>query len=176
MRLDQLPTRTLDGAVQAVIELPQGTRNKLKYEPETGSFRVTQSLPAGSNFPFDFGFVPSTRCADGDPLDILVLMDAPAFPGTVVDVRVLGVIEAEQTEDGETIRNDRLIAIADGSTERGDPHRLSDLPKSLLDQVEAFFVSYNELRGREFRALRRRGPSTARRLLEDARKGAERSG
>ncbi len=174
MRLDLLPPHNADGGVQAVVESPQGTRNKLKYEPETGSFRVSQSLPAGSNFPFDFGFIPSTRCDDGDPLDILILMDAPAFPGTIVDVRLLGVIEAEQTEGGKAIRNDRLIAMAEGSTERGDPRRLRDLPSSLLDQIESFFVSYNELKGREFHALGRRGPATARRLLEQARMLADR--
>lgn len=170
-RLSRLPAFDADDRLQAVIESPQGTRNKLKYEPASRTFVVTESLPAGSNFPFDFGFIPSTRGPDGDPLDILVLMDAPAFPGCIVKVRLLGVIEAEQAEQGaEPYRNDRLVAMAEGSTERGDPRRLSDLEPHLVEQIEAFFESYNALRKTSFRVIARKGPPTARRLVEAGRK------
>ena len=94
-----------------VIETPKGSANKLAYEPRYGTFVLKGVLPAGAVFPFDFGFVPSTRGEDGDPLDILVQMDAPAFPGCIVPSRVIGVIEAEQTEVGQTERNDRLLAV-----------------------------------------------------------------
>ena len=63
-------------------------------------------------FPFDFGFIPSTLGRDGDPLDVLVLMDEPAHVGCLVDVRIIGVIEAKQTQDGKTESNDRLLAVA----------------------------------------------------------------
>jgi inorganic pyrophosphatase len=93
-----LPPRDQKGRWRAVIESPQGSRNKLKFDRELGAFRVTESLPAGMSFPFDFGFIPGTRGGDGDPIDVLILMDAPAYPGTVVGVRLLGVIQAEQEE------------------------------------------------------------------------------
>ncbi len=89
-----------------VIETPKGSRNKFDYDPELGLFRLGGVLPLGAVFPFDFGFVPSTLGGDGDPLDVLTLMDEPAFTGCLVTVRLLGVIEAEQSEGGETTRND----------------------------------------------------------------------
>jgi inorganic pyrophosphatase len=123
------------------------------------------------SMPFDFGFFPGTRASDGDPLDVLVLMDGPAYPGVVAAVRLLGVIEAEQSEDGgEPYRNDRLIAVAEGSTERGELRRLSDLDDSLLTQIETFFETYDRLTGKSFRRIARRGARVARRLLDEAMK------
>jgi inorganic pyrophosphatase len=164
--LDVLPAADGHGRIQAVVESPQGTRNKLKFDAERGTFRVSHVLPAGMSFPFDFGFIPGTRAPDGDPLDVLILMDAPAFPGCLVKVSLLGVVEAEQREHGKTVRNDRLIALAKGSTERGDPKRLRDLQPSLLDEIEAFFVEYNRLRDRTFTPLGRKGRRSARKVLE----------
>src|SRR5215212_5641394 len=95
------------GDVHAVVEAVKGSRNKFKFDEQRGLFIHDSVLPAGATFPFDFGFVPSTRADDGDPLDVLILMDEPAFVGAVVPCRLVGVIEAEQTEkDGETVRND----------------------------------------------------------------------
>src|SRR3982751_4713007 len=100
-------------SLMVVIETPKGSPNKLAFEPRYGTFVLKGVLPAGAVFPFDFGFVPSTVGGDGDPLDVLVLMDEPAFVGCLVRVRLIGVVEAEQTErDGDVERNDRLIAVA----------------------------------------------------------------
>src|SRR5205809_751086 len=95
----------------AIIETPKGSRNKFAYDPETGLFKLGGLLPEGMQFPFDFGFVPSTLGEDGDPLDVLVLMDAPAHVGCQVDTRIVGVIAAKQTERGKTTRNDRPLAV-----------------------------------------------------------------
>src|SRR5690349_20977338 len=127
-----------------IIETPKGCRNKFDYDPDSNLFMLGGLLPEGMMFPFDFGFVPSTQGADGDPLDVMVLMDAPAHVGCLMDVRIIGVIEAEQTEDGETEKNDRLLAVAVHSYDHQDLHSMSDISKTLLDQVEAFFVSYNK--------------------------------
>lgn len=97
------------GCVLVVIETPKGSPNKLAFEPRFGTFVLKGVLPAGAVFPFDFGFVPSTRAEDGDPVDVLVLMDAPVFPGCVVPSRLVGAIEAEQTEGGKAERNDRVL-------------------------------------------------------------------
>ena len=86
-----------------VIETPKGSPNKLAFEPRYGTFVLKGVLPAGAVFPFDFGFVPSTRAEDGDPLDVLVLMDAPVFPGCIVPSRLVGVIGSRadrRREDG----------------------------------------------------------------------------
>src|SRR6202035_6130546 len=97
---------------KAIIETPKNRRNKFDYDPESDLFKLGGVLPEGLAFPFDFGFIPSTLGGDGDPLDIMVLMDEPAHVGCLLDVRIIGVIEATQTEDGETETNDRLLGVA----------------------------------------------------------------
>src|SRR3954469_11420978 len=137
-------------SLMVVIETPKGSPNKLAFEPRYGTFVLKTVLPAGAVFSFHFGFVPSTRAEDGDPLDVLVLMDAPVFPGCIVPSRLIGVIEAEQTEEGTTERNDRLLAVAANSAAHRSIHKLSDLSPDLIDQIEHFFVSYNEMKGKRF--------------------------
>jgi inorganic pyrophosphatase len=166
--LDRISPTNAEGEWRAVIETPQGSRNKLKYEPTEEAFAVSSSLPAGMAFPFDFGFIPRTRAEDGDPLDVLVLMDAPAYPGCIVEIRLLGVLEVDQTKDGTTVRNDRLIAIAKGATERGDLDELSDMAPALMTQIESFFSTYSELDGKAFKARDRRGPRRAETLARKA--------
>jgi inorganic pyrophosphatase len=120
-------------------------------------------------FPFDFGFIPSTRSEDGDPLDVLILLDAPAYPGCLVEIELLGVLEAEEKErSGRPVRNDRLIAVAKDSTERGDLKRLKDLAPNLMRQIEAFFVTYNGLEGKTFKPRGLRGPKRAKGLIQKA--------
>jgi inorganic pyrophosphatase len=113
--------------VQVVIETPRGGPNKYKFEPKIGSFKLKKVLPAGMVFPYDFGFIPSTCAPDGDPLDVLLLMNEEAFPGCVVESRLVGVIEAEQVEDGEVSRNDRLIAVARESHTHSNLSEINDL-------------------------------------------------
>jgi inorganic pyrophosphatase len=99
------------------------------------------------------------RADDGDPLDVLVLMDAPVFPGCIVPSRLIGVIEAEQTEGEETERNDRLLAVAANSAAHRSIRQLSDLSQDLVAQIEHFFVSYNEMKGKRFEVKGRAGVS-----------------
>jgi inorganic pyrophosphatase len=153
-----------------VIETPKGSPNKLAFERRYGTFVLKGVLPAGAVFPFDFGFVPSTRADDGDPLDVLVLMDSPVFPGCIVPSRLIGVIEAEQTEDGTTERNDRLLAVASNSATHRSIRELSDLSHDLVAQIEHFFVSYNEMKGKRFDVKGRAGSKKAHRLVTAAMK------
>lgn len=176
-----------DATLLAVIEAAQGSANKLKLDPRLGALRLHAVMPAGVVFPWDFGFLPSTRGDDGDPLDVLVLMDEAVAPGTVVSCRLLGVIEADQRDapEGEDDdeapareRNDRLVAVATPSHRHGHCRCLSDLPSTLVDQIERFFVFYNAQRGVEFRTLGRGDPEKARRLVDEgaARFGDRRRG
>src|SRR3954463_10845866 len=108
MRLDKIkPRKKGDRTVRVVIETSRGCRNKYSYEPEEEVFVLKKTLPEGHVFPFDFGFVPRTKGEDGDPVDVLMLMDAPTFPGCVVNCRIIGCLEAKQQEEGKWIRNDR---------------------------------------------------------------------
>ncbi len=111
---------------------------------------------------------------DGDPLDILLLMDEPAFVGCLVPARLLGVIEAEQTEQGNTARNDRLIAVAANSRVHQEFQSLDDVNQQLLEEIEHFFVSYNDAKGKKFKSLGRFGAERARQLIEKSAAGADR--
>ena len=154
----------------AVIEAARGSANKLKFDPALGVFRLHGVLPAGMVYPWDFGFLPATKGEDGDPLDVLVLMDEAVPVGHVVSARLLGVIEAEQAEDDRRVRNDRLVAVAIPSHRHAHCRVLDDLPAGLLDQIEGFFVAFNAQRGQEFRPLGRRGPDVARRRVDEGAK------
>src|ERR1700749_540488 len=104
-----------DELVNVVVETPRASRNKFAYDDKLGVIRLKKVLPAGMEFPYDFGFVPSTKADDGDPIDVLVLMDEPAFAGCVLTCRMIGVIEGEQRDGKKKVRNDRIIAIEIGA-------------------------------------------------------------
>src|SRR5579875_2711567 len=153
---------------RAVVETPKGRRNKFDYDPDLESFTLGGLLPEGLSFPFDFGFIPSTIAADGDPLDIMILMDEPAHVGCVLTVRLIGMIEAEQKDDRKTTENDRLIGVAVHSYSHANIQSVSEVNKSLLEQVEEFFISYNKSRGKKFSVKGLHGPSKAIKRLEQA--------
>lgn len=154
--LSRLPTFGEEDAVHVVVETPKGSPNKYAYSEAFGTFQFKMVLPEGTSFPYDFGMIPSTKGADGDPLDILVVMDAPVFPGCLLEARLVGVIEAEQRErDGTWERNDRLIGVAVKARTHAHVHTLADLRPGMLDEVEAFFGHYNQLAGKDFKVLRR---------------------
>ena len=90
------------GNLNVVIDTPKGSRNKYGFDFDIDAYKLKSVLPHGTVFPFDFGSIPNTVAEDGDPLDVLVLMDEPVFIGCLVETRLLGVIEAEQTEEGKT--------------------------------------------------------------------------
>ncbi len=137
--------------IHAIVETPKGSRNKFDFDPQTGLFELGSAMPAGVEFPFEFGFIPVTLGEDGDPLDLLILMDAPTFVGCKVKARLIGVIEAKQKEKGKTAeRNDRLIAVAVESRRHQNVRSLNELPEELLREIEQFFVSDNPLKDKEF--------------------------
>ena len=154
------------GNLNVVIDTPKGCRNKYAFDFEINAYKLKTVLPHGMVFPFDFGSIPGTIAADGDPLDVLVLMDEPAFVGCLIQARLLGVIEAEQTEAGKTERNDRLIAVASESHIHPSLKSLKKLDSKLIAEIEHFFVSYNDARGKKFKPTHRKGPPAAKRLVK----------
>ena len=156
-----------DGNTFAVIEAVRGTRSKYKFDPDHGLFIHDKSLPADLAYPLDFGFVPGTEAEDGDPVDILVLMDEPAFVGAVVPCRIVAAIEAEQVDEEtpEPIRNGRILAVACESLDFGHIADLGDFPDGLVESIEAFFVTTSALRGGTFRPLRRIQRAAAKHLI-----------
>lgn len=153
---------------RVVIETPKGSRNKFAFDPDEHIFELKKVLPAGMAFPYDFGFVPSTEADDGDPIDVLVLMDEPAFPGCLLRCRVIGVIEGEQSTKEEKERNDRIIAVEQAAHRFSEIRKIDDLGKQFVEELEEFFVNYHKLSGEQFRVLNVKGPDQARKLIKEA--------
>jgi inorganic pyrophosphatase len=152
--------------LRVIVETPKGSRNKYAYDESLRIFALKKVLPAGMAFPYDFGFVPSTKAEDGDPTDVLVLMDEPAFPGCLLKCRVIGIIEGEQSSKKEKERNDRVIAIEQANHSYAHVDHIDDLGKTFIHELEEFFVDYHKLSNDEYRILDIRGPGEARRRIK----------
>lgn len=166
----KIATFDKEGSLRVVVETPRGSRNKYSYDPEEQIFVLKKVLPAGMSFPYDFGFIPGTKAEDGDPVDVLVLMDEPAFPGCVLTARLIGAIEAEEVEGGKKQRNDRLIAVSNTSHSYANVKNVQGLGERLLKDLEKFFKTYQELEGKEFHLLGWVEETTAMELVKRGRK------
>jgi inorganic pyrophosphatase len=164
------PFKSKNADLTDIIETPKGSRNKYAYSPEEGIVELRKVLPAGMAFPYDFDFVPSTLAGDGDPLDVLVLMDEPAFPGCKLTCRMVGVIEGEQGAKKKRERNDRIVAVESGNHSYAHLKRIDDLGKSFEREIEEFFVNYHHLTGTEYHILALKRPAAASRCVKEARK------
>ncbi|HEY2467334.1 MAG TPA: inorganic diphosphatase [Terracidiphilus sp.] len=164
------PINKKDGLLQVIIETPAGSRNKFSFDPNQRIFSLKKVLPAGMVFPYDFGFLPQTLAPDGDPIDVLLLMDEPAVPGCAVRARLIGVIEGEQLDGKDKIRNDRLVAVAEANHMYANVRKLKDLPGKWLQELQDFFVNYHNLEGKKYRLLGCKGADAALRLIKEAQK------
>lgn len=156
--------------IQVIVETPKGSRNKYAFDPKQKIFTLKTVLPAGMAFPYDFGFLPSTKGGDGDPLDVLVLMDEPAFPGCLLKCRLIGVLEGEQESKKKKERNDRLIAIEHGNHAWANVKTLDDLGGHFCKELEEFFVDYHKLSDETYRILGAKGTKAARKLIKSGMK------
>jgi inorganic pyrophosphatase len=154
--------------LQVVIETPKGSRNKFAFNADEHVFELKKVLPAGMAFPYDFGFVPSTKADDGDPIDVLVLMDEPAFAGCVLKCRVIGVIQGEQGDGKKKLRNDRIVAVEKDAHSWADIKVIDDLGKQFVAELEAFFVDYHKLSGEHYQIVGPKGPNRARKSVKAA--------
>ena len=161
-----------DGILQVIIETPKGSRNKFAFDEKQSIFVVKKVLPAGMTFPYDFGFLPRTLAPDGDPIDVLLLMDAPAFPGIDVRARLIGGMQGEQLEGKKKPSNDRLLAVAEMNHEYAEIKKLSDLPKQFLRELEEFFVNYHRLEGKQYKLLGCKEADVAMRTIKQAQRAA----
>jgi len=171
--------KPLDGhdekSIKVVIETPARSRNKYAFDPDDRTFTLKKVLPAGMTFPYEFGFVPSTKADDGDPVDVLVLMDEPGYPGCVVKCRLIGVIEGEQVQGKKKERNDRLVAVEVQNHEWANVRHIDDLGKTFIKELEDFFVNYHQLSGKQYRVLDVKGPTKAHKCVKQGMKAAGKS-
>lgn len=153
--------------LNVIVETPHGYRNKFKWDEKLEVFKIDRVLPDGALFPFDYGFLPGTLADDGDPLDVIALLDVPAAVGVLVPSRPIGIVAAEQTEAGQTSRNDRIVAVAAYSRTFADLMELDQLSASQLSDFEQFFVNYHRLLGNQFRLLGRHGREFAEAMIRE---------
>ena len=162
------PFKGDDGVVHVIIETEKGSRNKLSFDEDLNVFRLKKVLPEGMSFPYDFGFIPSTRAEDGDPLDVLVLMDESGCTGALIECRIIGAICGEQSQNDKKIRNDRLLGVAVPSHSHSDLKHIDDLNSDLLREIDNFFVNYHQQYGAKFKVIGHCGPKDALKMVKAA--------
>jgi len=161
-----------DESIRVVIETPKGSRNKYAFDSDDKVFVLKKVLPVGMEFPYDFGFVPSTKADDGDPVDVLVLMDEPAFAGCVLKCRTIGIIEGEQGDRKKKERNDRVVAVENDNHSWADIKHIDDLGRQCRQELEEFFVNYHKLSGEHYRVIGVKGPAAARKYITKGQRAA----
>jgi len=157
MNLELLPSFAGHDIFHVVIESPRGSTLKLKYCAEWEAMGISRPLPAGLVFPFESGFVPSTRNADGDPLDVFVVWDVCSFPGVVLSCRALGVLKVEQNavnfDASRRIRNDRVIALPIETRREVEWQALEDIPARVRQEWIQFTIASGALDGKDAAAI-----------------------
>jgi inorganic pyrophosphatase len=127
--------------IDVVVEIPRGSRNKYEFDHEKGVIRLDRRLFTATAYPADYGFVPDTLAEDGDPLDVLVLLDDPTFPGCWVTVRPVGVLWMEDDKG----RDAKILCVEPNEPRNRDIHDLDDVRPELLAEIKHFFDVYKEL-------------------------------
>ena len=168
--LHQLKTWRTDGNVNTVVEAPRGCGAKITYNPELDVFEYGKALPLGTTYPYCWGFVPGTKAEDGDPLDVLVLTDAPSYPGVVIAARLIGVLILD--ERGK--KNKRASATTAWWRSRrmrpGSPTacKRSTIPEEAPAEIEEFFLDTTLFTHKDARCLGWKGPKAAEKLVRKA--------
>jgi inorganic pyrophosphatase len=170
MNFINLPPFAEDGDVYVVVETPRGSRAKFAYDQKLETFILSKSLLTGLTNPHDWGFVPSTKADDGDPLDIMVIHDAATFPGIVLTCRIIGVLQIEQKSKGKAERNDRLFAVPRRSHSEQSLRDVRELSKPIQQELEKFFIATGELEDKRLEIIGWKGPKIAMKAIRDGAK------
>jgi inorganic pyrophosphatase len=171
-----LPPFTEGGDVHVVVETPRGSRAKFAYDPKLDSFTLSKSLLTGLTYPHDWGFVPSTKADDGDPLDIMVIHDAATFPGIVLTCRIIGILQIEQKSKRKAERNDRLFAVPRQSHSEQAVRDVRDLSKPIQQELEKFFIATDELEDKKLEIIGWKGPKAAMKAIKESAKAFSKNG
>jgi inorganic pyrophosphatase len=165
--LSRLPLRNEEGAFHVVVESPRGSTVKLKYEPKLAAFTISRPLTRGLRYPYDWGFIPSTKGPDGDPLDAMVYWDVATWPGVVLPCRALGVLQVDQkkTKGKGRERNDRLLVVPVAAVRAQNLRSHENLSRRELEELEHFFLTAVAFEKKDARILGWKGPAVAERML-----------
>jgi len=135
--------------VYAVIEIPKGSRNKYEYDKDKEAFALDRVLYSPFHYPAEYGIIPKTLWDDGDPMDILVIMDQPTFPGCIIETRIIGVMRMIDGEDSD----DKIIGVPVDDPRFIDVLDIADIPKAFLNEISHFFTEYKKLEGKKTQVL-----------------------
>jgi inorganic pyrophosphatase len=131
--------------VKVIVEIPKGSRNKYEYDPESDRMKLNRVLSSAVHYPADYGFAEGTRAEDGDEVDILVLLEEPTFPGCLIEAKPIGYLEMHDEKGGDN----KVLAVPLNDPRWGHIKDLYELPPSLLDEIENFFLTYKRLESKE---------------------------
>jgi inorganic pyrophosphatase len=151
--------------VNAVIEIPRGDKNKYEYDKELNVFRLDRNLYSPVHYPGDYGFIPSTLSLDGDPLDVLVLVDAPSFSGCLMTVRPIGMLE--MIDQGK--KDEKILAVGTNNPIFKNIDDYQQLYPHLLLEIEHFFSVYKELEAKSTKIVRWQTVEKARAVVVECR-------
>ena len=138
-----------DSVVMAFIEIPRGSRNKYEYDESTGRFLLDRVLYSSVHYPTDYGYVPETLAEDGDPLDVLVLVQEPTFPGCHIEARILGGLDMHDEKGSDF----KVLAVPTGDPRFDHVQSLADLGEHWLREIETFFATYKQLEPKQTEVL-----------------------
>lgn len=149
---------TCPEVIEAVIEIPLASTNKYEYDKKLGVFRLDRNLHSPVHYPGDYGFIPCTLADDGDPLDVLVLVDEASFPGCVMEVRPVGVMD--MLDQG--VPDEKILAVGRGNPRYKDVWNYSEIYPHMLREITHFFAIYKDLEGKRVEIKGWRDASAAR--------------
>lgn len=149
--------------VRAIVETPKNSTNKYEYDGKLGLFRLDRALYSPMHYPGDYGFIPGTLAEDGDPLDILVLVQEPSFTGCLLEARPVGVLHMVDEAEGDQ----KILAVPIRNPRYDQIHTMDQIFPHVRRELEHFFTIYKELQGSTPRMDGWGGPPEARRMILD---------
>lgn len=152
--------------VRMIVEIPKNSGNKYEYDGKLGVFRLDRALYSPMHYPGDYGFIPGTLASDGDPLDVLVMVEEPSFPGCLIEVRPVGLLNMidQQAHD------QKILAVPNRNPRYDEVHTMDQIYPHVRREIEHFFTIYKELEGRQTATQGWDGPREARRAIQESRK------
>ncbi|NER34136.1 MAG: inorganic diphosphatase [Oscillatoria sp. SIO1A7] len=175
MDLSLIPPQAEPGILNVLIEIPGGSKNKYEFDKELQAFALDRVLYSSVQYPYDYGFVPNTLADDGDPLDGMVLMDSPTFPGCVIPARPIGMLEMIDGGD----RDEKILCVPDKDPRYVNVKSLEDVAQHRLDEIAEFFRTYKNLEKKVTEILGWQGVDKVTPLVKEciaAAKAAEKKG
>ena len=149
-----------------IVEIPKNSGNKYEYDGKLGVFRLDRALYSPMHYPGDYGFIPGTRADDGDPLDVLALVEEPSFPGCLIEVRPVGILNMVDND----LADQKIVAVPNRNPRYDEVHTMDQIFPHVRREIEHFFAIYKELEGKKTKMLGWGRPMESREVIVKSRK------